>query len=64
MKIKDNQSEIYYKEINLFLTIKEAKELSIEFEKLLENPMKYIVTVKGEDLNGKLSKEISIKIEG
>lgn len=64
MELIDKESEKNFKELYLFLTPKEAKQLTNEFQKLLENPMKYIVNVKGEDLNGKFTKEIFIKIEG
>lgn len=62
MRIIDKETDESIEEVYLFFTQKEGLELSHEFKKLLESPDKYILNVKGEDLNGEMTKEINIRI--
>lgn len=62
MRIIDKETDESIKEVYLFFTQKEGLELSHEFKKLLESPDEYILNVKGEDLNGEMTKEINIRI--
>lgn len=63
MKILDKESNTTFNDLYLFLTRKEATELSNEFQKILKNPKKNFINLKGEDVNGELTKLISIRIE-
>lgn len=63
MKITNKKTGFIINDLFLYLNPKEAKELSSEFQKLLDNPREYIINIPGEDHLGKLSKIISIKIE-
>lgn len=62
MKIFDKESNEDFKELYLLFTPGEALELSSEFKKLLEDPSQFTIILRGEDIDGKLSKKISIKI--
>lgn len=62
MKIFDKESNKDFKGMCLLFTVSEAMELSREFKKLLENPSQYTINLKGEDLDGKSSKKLFVKI--
>ena len=60
---------IYQKNLNklldavlLYLPMDEALNLLEELGKLLKNPNDYVIKFKGKDKDGKLTKELTIKI--
>ncbi|MFZ1323119.1 MAG: hypothetical protein WAT71_16290 [Ignavibacteria bacterium] len=63
MKFLDKETNEYFTDLYLFFSLVEAKELTIALEKLLKNPNQSIVLMKGEDVYGKFTKEITFKIK-
>jgi len=61
MKLLDKQSNTEFKDLYLFLNRKEASDLAHEVKKLLQNP-NYTAIVKGEDISGKYTKKVILKI--
>jgi len=63
MKLIDKETRISFNDLYLYLNRKEASELTNEVKKLLDNPLGYTASVLGENVNGKLTKKITIRIE-
>ena len=63
MKVLDIDSNLEVLDLYILFSQKEAKELSHCLKHLLENPRQKVATLEGEDLSGKLTKKIYIRIE-
>jgi len=63
MRIFDSENNRDLRDLAVFFTDTESKELSDQFAKLLAQPDSYVIKLKGEDVNGKYTKELIIKIQ-
>lgn len=62
MRICDKGQNKPIKAMGLFLPLDEAKALAEELKILVREPEKYVISFKGKDKNGNLTKEITIRI--
>ncbi|MEO6695791.1 MAG: hypothetical protein ABIY50_10220 [Ignavibacteria bacterium] len=62
MKLVDIKSNATFNDLYLFLTKDEASAFNNELEKLLKNPEEKEIKIYGEDIEGKLTKIIKLRI--